>query len=93
MASHHKDKTERTLKMLIYQPIKRLYGLLLLPAAVDEYYYMFLEDADSSIASSDNTGTIGSTAHLETLQYLNNKDTCLKSLNVYTIIKKFFFNI
>lgn len=51
---------------------------------------MFLEDSDSSIASSDNTGSTGSTADLETLQYLNNKDTSLKSLNVYPTIKKIF---
>ena len=36
---------------------------------------------DSSIASSDNTGSTGSTADLEILQYLNNKDTSLKSLS------------
>ena len=36
---------------------------------------MFFEDSDSSIASSDNTGSTGSIADLETLQYLNNKDT------------------
>ena len=53
---------------------------LLLPATVDESCYMFLKDSDSPIASSDNTGSTGSTANLETLQYLNNKDTSLKSL-------------
>ena len=63
---------------------------LLLPAAVDESYYMFLEDSDSSIASSDNSGSTGSTTDLEILQYLNNKDIGLKSLNVYPTIKKIF---
>ena len=47
---------------------------------------MFLEDSDSSIASSDNAGSTGRTADLETLQYQNNKDTSLKSLNVYPVI-------
>ena len=51
----------------------------------DESYYMFLDDSDSCIASGDNTGSTGSTADLETLQYLNNKDTSLKSLNVYLL--------
>ena len=56
----------------------------------DESYYMFLEDSDSSIASGENTGSTGSTADLETLQYLNNKDSSLKSLNTYPTIKNFF---
>ena len=64
-ANHHEDKTERTLKILIYQPIKkRLCGLVSFRAI----FY----------------------CHLETLQYLNNKDTCLKSLNVDPTIKKYF---
>lgn len=54
----------------------------------DESYYMFLEDSDSSIASGENTGSTGSTVDFETLQYLNNKDTNLKSLNAYSTIKK-----
>lgn len=53
----------------------------------DESYYMFLEDSDSSVTSTENTG---STADLETLQYLNNKDTDIKILNVYPTIKKIF---
>ncbi|CAG9793243.1 unnamed protein product [Diatraea saccharalis] len=57
----------------------------------DESYYMFLEDSDSSVASAENTGSTGSTADFETLQYLNNKDTDIKSLNAYPTIKKIFF--
>ena len=56
----------------------------------DESSYIFLEDSDFSIANSDNTGSTYSTADLETLQYLNNKDTSLKSLNDYPRIKFFF---
>lgn len=51
---------------------------------------MFLEDSDFSVASAENTKSTGSTADLETLQYLNNKDTNIKSLNAYHTIKKMF---
>ena len=51
---------------------------------------MFLEDSDSSIATSNSPGSISSAADLETLQYLNNKETRLNSLNVYPTIKKIF---
>ena len=60
-----------------------------MPAATDKSYYMFLEDFDSSNASSDNSsGSTGSTADLETFQYLNNKDTSLKSLKFIVQYKK-----
>ena len=56
----------------------------------DESYFVVLEESDSSIESSDNTGSTGSTTDLETLQYLNNKDISLKKLNVYSTINKYF---
>lgn len=60
--------------------------------ARDESYYMFLEDSDSSIASSDQSGTVSGagTADLEALQYLNNKENSLQSLVMYPTIKKMF---
>ena len=54
---------------------------------------MFLEFSDSSIVSSDNTVSTGSTEDLETFQNLNNKDTSIKSLNVYPTIKNNIFKI
>ena len=91
-ASHHKDKTERNLKILIYQPIKRLLcsSYFCLPPSTN-LIPCSLEESDSSIASSGNTGSTSNTADLETFEYLNNKDTGLKSLNVYPTIKNFFF--
>ena len=71
-AFHHKDKTERSLKILIYQTIMVLYGLVTFACRPSRAIFYI---------------------DLETLQYLNNKDTSLKSLNVYPTIKKYFYNI
>ena len=64
--------TKRKVNILIYQPNKRLYGLVTFACR--------RRRPRRAIFYCD----------LETLQYLNNKDTSLKNLILYPTIKKIF---